>query len=277
MKNIFNLTKSQDTQPNTKENINYDKINDLSKLNDFYKNLLTINQIPSYTQLNKKDKKLAHFFEHIIKLDDKIEESKTQIIYRQDFIIDNLYYNIFDINNRKAITKYDFICALKKLTKIDLNFDTITLIFNRYCNSINNDIMKLDDFRNMLIPYNNEVLRNIVYNRKQVEENKNFEISKLTIQLLTNLFQEIANTEIKIKEYYKSEISTFGVLSYCLEKLYPKYAGSCGNNLSVEKFYMMLKDLDIIMTEEEFNLLCNRIDKEHKMYFTIRDFYQLLS
>ena len=212
----------------------------------------------------------------VIDLLNNIEERKNQLVYRSDFILEYLF-KIFDKENKEFITKEDFKNGLK-LFGINISLDEINLIFNIYNFSDSSNLNK-EEFFYMMIPFNNQNYRDIIFKRNNIVNKYYFninELSKVTIYLIENLFKSIIYCENKI--YSEKKNLSKNIFEFFKNNiLYKIIDNENQNNIEIKQFYEYLKNSNIIIyLDRDFNLLCNRLDKKRKKYFTLNDFQDFL-
>ena len=212
----------------------------------------------------------------VIDLLNNIEERKNQLVYRSDFNLEYLF-KIFDNENKEYITKEDFKNGLK-LFNINISLDEINLIFDVYNFSDSSNLNK-EEFFYMMIPFNNKNYRDIIFKRNNNVNKYYFninELSKVTIYLIENLFKSIIYCENKI--YSEKKNLSKNIFEFFKNNiLYKIIDNENQNNIEIKQFYEYLKNSNIIIyLDRDFNLLCNRLDKKRKKYFTLDDFQDFL-
>ena len=222
------------------------------------------------------ENEFINYISIVIDLLNNIEERKNQLVYRSDFNLEYLF-KIFDNENKEFITKEDFKNGLK-LFNINISLDEINLIFDVYNFSDSSNLSK-EEFFYMLIPFNNKNYRDIIFKRNNNVNKYYFninELSKVTIYLIENLFKSIIYCENKI--YSEKKNLSENIFDFFKNNILYKIINSDNqNNIEINQFYEYLKNSNIIIyLDRDFNLLCNRLDKKRKKYFTLDDFQDFL-
>ena len=222
------------------------------------------------------ENEFINYISIVIDLLNNIEERKNQLVYRSDFNLEYLF-KIFDNENKEFITKEDFKNGLK-LFNINISLDEINLIFNVYNFSDSSNLSK-EEFFYMLIPFNNKNYRDIIFKRNNNVNKYYFNIndlSKVTIYLIENLFKSIIYCENKI--YSEKKNLSENIFDFFKNNILYKIINNDNqNNIEINQFYEYLKNSNIIIyLDRDFNLLCNRLDKKRKKYFTLDDFQDFL-
>ena len=222
------------------------------------------------------ENEFINYISIVIDLLNNIEERKNQLVYRSDFNLEYLF-KIFDNENKEFITKEDFKNGLK-LFNINISLDEINLIFDVYNFSDSSNLSK-EEFFYMLIPFNNKNYRDIIFKRNNNVNKYYFninELSKVTIYLIENLFKSIIYCENKI--YSEKKNLSENIFDFFKNNILYKIINNDNqNNIEINQFYEYLKNSNIIIyLDRDFNLLCNRLDKKRKKYFTLDDFQDFL-
>ena len=222
------------------------------------------------------ENEFINYISIVIDLLNNIEERKNQLVYRSDFNLEYLF-KIFDNENKEYITKEDFKNGLK-LFNINISLDEINLIFDVYNFSDSSNLSK-EEFFYMLIPFNNKNYRDIIFKRNNNVNKYYFninELSKVTIYLIENLFKSIIYCENKI--YSEKKNLSENIFDFFKNNILYKIINNDNqNNIEINQFYEYLKNSNIIIyLDRDFNLLCNRLDKKRKKYFTLDDFQDFL-
>ena len=222
------------------------------------------------------ESEFINYISIVIDLLNNIEERKNQLVYRSDFNLEYLF-KIFDNENKEYITKEDFKNGLK-LFNINISLDEINLIFDVYNFSDSSNLNK-EEFFYMMIPFNNKNYRDIIFKRNNNVNKYYFNIndlSKVTIYLIENLFKSIIYCENKI--YSEKKNLSENIFDFFKNNILYKIINNDNqNNIEINQFYEYLKNSNIIIyLDRDFNLLCNRLDKKRKKYFTLDDFQDFL-
>ena len=213
------------------------------------------------------------FISILIDILNQIEQAKEQLIFRADFILEDLF-RIFDKDLKGYITKEDFKNSLKSF-EVKIKESEINSIYNTFSQDENN--MNFRDFTCMLIPYNNKNYQDILFKRTDFSSHDFYisldKISPGTKYLIQNLFNILLSSETRIK----NEKGNFpdNYIDIFFKKVYPKISHD-KKIVSPDDLYEFLYNSNIIFTQGEFNLICNRLDKGHKMQFFEDDFEFLL-
>ena len=289
--NLLNVSNNSDNQIIYKdiENIfyfdclkenNIKNKNIYDNMNLFYNNNNNNKEINLNEKIiNRKKNIESEFINYIsivIDLLNNIEERKNQLVYRSDFNLEYLF-KIFDNENKEFITKEDFKNGLK-LFNINISLDEINLIFDVYNFSDSSNLNK-EEFFYMMIPFNNKNYRDIIFKRNNNVNKYYFninELSKVTIYLIENLFKSIIYCENKI--YSEKKNLSENIFDFFKNNILYKIINNDNqNNIEINQFYEYLKNSNIIIyLDRDFNLLCNRLDKKRKKYFTLDDFQDFL-
>ena len=289
--NLLNISNNSDNQiiykdienifyfDSLKEN-NIKNKNIYDNMNLFYNN----NNNNKEINLNEKiietkkniESEFINYISIVIDLLNNIEERKNQLVYRSDFNLEYLF-KIFDNENKEFITKEDFKNGLK-LFNINISLDVINLIFDVYNFSDSSNLNK-EEFFYMMIPFNNKNYRDIIFKRNNNVNKYYFNIndlSKVTIYLIENLFKSIIYCENKI--YSEKKNLSENIFDFFKNNILYKIINNDNqNNIEINQFYEYLKNSNIIIyLDRDFNLLCNRLDKKRKKYFTLDDFQDFL-
>ena len=288
--NLLNVSNNSDNQIIYKdiENIFYFdslKENNIKNKNIYDNmNLFYDNNNNKEINLNEKildrkkniESEFINYISIVIDLLNNIEERKNKLVYRSDFNLEYLF-KIFDNENKEFITKEDFKNGLK-LFNINISLDEINLIFDVYNFSDSSNLNK-EEFFYMMIPFNNKNYRDIIFKRNNNVNKYYFninELSKVTIYLIENLFKSIIYCENKI--YSEKKNLSENIFDFFKNNILYKIINNDNqNNIEINQFYEYLKNSNIIIyLDRDFNLLCNRLDKKRKKYFTLDDFQDFL-
>ena len=287
--NLLNVSNNSDNQiiykdienifyfDSLKEN-NIKNKNIYDNMNLFYDNNnkeINLNEKVIETKKNIESE-FINYISIVIDLLNNIEERKNQLVYRSDFNLEYLF-KIFDNENKEFITKEDFKNGLK-LFNINISLDEINLIFDVYNFSDSSNLNK-EEFFYMMIPFNNKNYRDIIFKRNNNVNKYYFNIndlSKVTIYLIENLFKSIIYCENKI--YSEKKNLSENIFDFFKNNILYKIINNDNqNNIEINQFYEYLKNSNIIIyLDRDFNLLCNRLDKKRKKYFTLDDFQDFL-
>ncbi len=286
--NLLNVSNNSDNQiiykdienifyfDSLKEN-NIKNKNIYDNMNLFYNNNKEINLNEKIIERKKNiESEFINYISIVIDLLNNIEERKNQLVYRSDFNLEYLF-KIFDNENKEFITKEDFKNGLK-LFNINISLDEINLIFDVYNFSDSSNLNK-EEFFYMMIPFNNKNYRDIIFKRNNNVNKYYFninELSKVTIYLIENLFKSIIYCENKI--YSEKKNLSENIFDFFKNNILYKIINNDNqNNIEINQFYEYLKNSNIIIyLDRDFNLLCNRLDKKRKKYFTLDDFQDFL-
>ena len=222
---------------------------------------------------NEEEKYFIDFISFLIDILNQIEQAKEQVIFRADFILEDLF-RIFDKEMKGFITKEDFKDTLK-LFEVPINESEINSIYNTF--SQDENYMNFKDFSCMIIPYNDKNYQDILFKRTDFSSHDYYisldKISPCTKYLIQNLFKLLLSSETRIKNQKESFPDNY--INIFFNKVFPKISHD-KKVLSPDDLYNFLYNSNIIFTQGEFNLICNRLDKGHKMEFFEDDFEYLL-
>ena len=275
-KDIENIFYFDSLKENNIKNKNiYDNMNLYNNNNNIDNKEINLNEKIIERKKNIENE-FINYISIVIDLLNNIEERKNQLVYRSDFNLEYLF-KIFDNENKEYITKEDFKNGLK-LFNINISLDEINLIFDVYNFSDSSNLSK-EEFFYMLIPFNNKNYRDIIFKRNNNVNKYYFninELSKVTIYLIENLFKSIIYCENKI--YSEKKNLSENIFDFFKNNILYKIINNDNqNNIEINQFYEYLKNSNIIIyLDRDFNLLCNRLDKKRKKYFTLNDFQDFL-